>query len=98
MTKSRRSFIKNSLIATTGMLGLSTLSSRAEYKKKGATIRHNPVGVSTYSFWQFNGPKEDTPIEYCIEQAARMGFDGIELLLVQMTSEEKGYLNKLKKI
>jgi sugar phosphate isomerase/epimerase len=98
MTKSRRSFIKNSLITTSGMLGLSTLASRAESTKKESNIRHNPVGVSTYSFWQFNGPKEDTPIEYCIEQAARMGFDGIELLLVQMTSEEKGYLNKLKKL
>ena len=25
-------------------------------------------------------------IEYCIEQSARMGFDGVELLLMQMTS------------
>ena len=30
-------------------------------------VRHNPIGISTYSFWQFNGPKENTPIEYCIE-------------------------------
>lgn len=60
-------------------------------------IRHNPIGVSTYSFWQFNGPKEDTPVEKCIDKAAAMGFDGIELLLVQMTSEENSYLQKLKK-
>ena len=60
-------------------------------------VRRNPIGVSTYSFWQFNGPKEETPIEYCIDQAAKFGFDGIELLLVQMTSEEKPYLNNLKK-
>ncbi len=60
-------------------------------------VRRNPIGVSTYSFWQFNGPKEETPMEYCIDQAARLGFDGIELLLVQMTSEEKPYLNNLKK-
>ncbi len=60
-------------------------------------IKHNPIGVSTYSFWQFNGPKEDTPIEMCIDKAAAMGFDGVELLLVQMTSEENGYLQNLKK-
>lgn len=60
-------------------------------------IQHNSIGVSTYSFWQFNGPKEEVPIEGCIEKAAAMGFDGIELLLVQMASEENGYLQNLKK-
>lgn len=63
-------------------------------KKK---TRCNPIGVSTYSFWQFNGPKENAPIEDCIEKAAEMGFDGIEFLLVQMQSEENGYLQKLKR-
>ncbi len=58
----------------------------------------NPIGVSTYSFWQFNGPKEETPIEYCIEEAARMGFNGVELLHVQMASEEKSYLQNLKRL
>ena len=37
------------------------------------------------------------PWEYCIDKAAEMGFDGIELLLVQMSSEDNGYLQKLKK-
>ena len=60
-------------------------------------IRHNPIGVSTYSFWQFNRPKNDPPIEQIIDHAAAMGFDGVELLLVQMASEEVLYLNQLKK-
>ena len=98
MTKSRRSFIKKSLITSSGFLGLNTFSSQAGSSEKKGTRHPNPIGVSTYSFWQFNGPKEDTPIEYCIEQAARMGFDGVELLLMQMDSEEKPYLNKLKKM
>ena len=34
---------------------------------------------------------------YCIDQASRMGFDGIELLLVQMSSEEDSHLMKIKK-
>ena len=60
-------------------------------------IRNNPIGVSTYSFWQFDGPKENMPIETCIDKAAAMGFDGIEFLLVQMASEENSYLQALKK-
>ena len=58
-------------------------------------IKHNPIGVSTYSFWQFNG--RETPIEYCIDKASEFGFDGIELLLIQMESEENSYLQKLKR-
>ena len=61
------------------------------------TRRLNPIGVSTYSFWRFNGPKEDFPIETCIDQAAEMGFDAVELLLMQMTSEDNGYLQKIKR-
>lgn len=37
------------------------------------------------------------PIEKCIDQAARMGFDGVDLLLYQMESEENSYLQKLKR-
>lgn len=70
-------------------------SSQEETSKK--KIKHNPIGVSTYSFWQFNGAKEDVPIEMCIEKAAAMGFDGLELLLVQMTSEENSYLQNIKR-
>ncbi|NQV31836.1 MAG: sugar phosphate isomerase/epimerase [Phycisphaeraceae bacterium] len=94
----RRQFLKQGLVAGLGVSGMA--GCRVADKgtaKRGKTIRHNPIGVSTYSFWQFNGDREDTAIEFCIDQAARMGFDGIELLLVQMPSEEKSYLNKLKK-
>lgn len=62
-----------------------------------SVIKHNPIGVSSYSFWQFNGKKEDSNMFYCIDQASRMGFDGIELLLVQMSSEEHSHLMKIKK-
>jgi sugar phosphate isomerase/epimerase len=59
--------------------------------------RGNPIGVSTYSYWRFNGPKEDFPIEDCIDQAAEMGFDGVEILHIQMNSEENEYLQFLKR-
>ena len=60
--------------------------------------RGNRIGVSTYSFWRFDGPKEQYPIAACIEQAAGMGFDGVEILHVQMGSEESGHLNMLKRM
>lgn len=96
----RRKFIANSSMMAAGALAIGC-TPKAETKVTEAvskpSIRSNPIGVSTYSFWRFNGPKEETPIEMCIEKAAAMGFDGIELLLVQMTSEENNYLQALKK-
>ncbi len=49
--------------------------------------RPNRIGVSTYSFWHFRG--EPTPIESCLEQAADMGFDGVEILHVHMEQAAK---------
>jgi len=99
MKTNRRDFIRKSAMAAVGM-GLAA-SCNTPQKEKTTTekkkTRCNPIGVSTYSFWQFNGPKENAPIEDCIEKAAEMGFDGIEFLLVQMQSEENGYLQKLKR-
>ena len=58
----------------------------------------NLIGVSTYSFWHFDRTREDATIENCIERAARMGFDGVEILKVQMTSLDNAYLMKLKRL
>jgi len=90
----RRSLIKSIGAAALGvpLTGCSSLSSNSTSSNK---IKHNPIGVSTYSFWQFNG--RETPIEYCIEKASEFGFDGVELLLIQMESEENSYLQKIKK-
>lgn len=56
----------------------------------------NRMAVSTYSFWRF---REDSklPVEDCIDQAALMGFDGVELLHIQMTDESNPYLQSLKR-
>lgn len=99
MKTNRRDFIRKSAIAAVGM-GVVTscdTSSKEKTTTEKKKTRCNPIGVSTYSFWQFNGPKENAPIEDCIEKAAEMGFDGIEFLLVQMQSEENSYLQKLKR-
>ena len=54
----------------------------------------NRIGVSTYSFWHFTS--ERVEILDCIERAAEMGFDGVEILHQQMSSEDNAYLQSLK--
>ena len=59
-------------------------------------IRRNPIAVSTYSFWQFRHNKL-RDVEKCIDLAADMGFDGVELLHRQMQDESNDYLQRLKR-
>jgi len=54
------------------------------------------IGVSTYSYWHFQEQKY--PVEKVIENAARLGFDAVEILHVQMAEESTAYLNKLKRL
>ena len=58
--------------------------------------KHVPIAVSTYSYWHFKGTK--TPIEDVILDAAKLGFDGVEILHRQMDNETPAYCNKLKKM
>ena len=90
----RRTFLSSS-IAAAGALVLAADSSKSA-DSPGTSSRPNPIAVSTYSFWRF---KKDLklPIETCIDEAARMGFDGVDLLLMQMESEDNAYLQKLKR-
>ena len=102
MESSRRSFIQKAALVTAATgLGFSCTNGKqapaAVTDGKPKKTLRNRIGVSTYSFWQFNGPKENSPIEDCIDKAAAMGFDGIEFLLMQMQSEENSYLQKLKR-
>lgn len=59
----------------------------------------NPIGVSTYSFWGFNG--QPPAVAACLERAADMGFDGLEVLEKQMLPElaggEAAALRRLKR-
>ncbi len=54
------------------------------------------LATSTYSYWHFRPQKY--PVEKVIEQAARLGFDGVEVLHRQMAEESPAYLNRLKQI
>ncbi len=61
-----------------------------------AARRPNPIGVSTYSFWRFLDDSK-LSIEECLDEAARMGFDGVEILHMQMDGEDPAYLQRLKR-
>jgi sugar phosphate isomerase/epimerase len=87
----RRQFITTTAAAgTTGMLGIAQDKTAPKPPR-----RSNRIGVSTYSFWQFRGKRMDMPT--CIDLAAQMGFDGVELLHVQMQDTSDAALQKLKR-
>ncbi len=93
----RRNFLKQAgagglIGGLTGLAPLEALRPLTQRSRPG-----NRVGVSTYSFWRFDGPRSNYPIEACIEQAADMGFDGVEILHIQMGSEENEHLQMLKR-
>ncbi|MHC4439632.1 MAG: sugar phosphate isomerase/epimerase family protein [Planctomycetota bacterium] len=94
----RRTFLSRS-IAATAAVGLATYSSGSQTlagQNSSEPRRPNPIAVSTYSFWRFKKNLK-LPIETCIDEAARMGFDGVDLLLIQMESEDNAYLQKIKR-
>lgn len=94
----RRTFLNRS-VAATAAFGLGSLSSTKQAsagQDADKTHRPNPIAVSTYSFWRFKKNLK-LPIETCIDEAARMGFDGVDLLLIQMEREDNSYLQKIKR-
>lgn len=98
MTIQRRQFVQQ--LAATAAGGLLVGNTRRAISddaadEPAADSSANRIAVSTYSFWHFRDEK--TPIESCIDQAARMGFDGVEILHVQMADESNGYLQRLKR-
>ncbi len=82
---------RRDLFALAGMAALAPQSQAAVPNKK--RIR---LAVSTYSYWHLRGEKY--PIEKVIEEAADIGFEGVEILHRQMADESTAYLNKLKRM
>jgi L-ribulose-5-phosphate 3-epimerase len=87
---SRRSFLQ--------LAGASVLAPYTAYRQSSAPQpqRRPPIkiAVSTYSYWHFRDPKY--PVERVIDDAARLGFDGVEILHRQMNDESPAYVNELK--
>ncbi len=100
----RRGFLKGVGLGTAaGLAGWTPAPARAGSGQEGkpadgsrpAPARRNPIGVSTYSFWQFRDRRLD--IAECIDKAAAMGFDGVEVLHIQMADESNAALQKIKR-
>ncbi|HEX2972627.1 MAG TPA: sugar phosphate isomerase/epimerase [Tepidisphaeraceae bacterium] len=96
----RRSFLTRTVGAASALaLATPGLAQSADPQAKIALPVQRPrnhIAVSTYSFWQFtNDDLRD--LERCIDLAADWGFEGVEILHRQMESEEKPYINRLKR-
>jgi L-ribulose-5-phosphate 3-epimerase len=87
--------------AVIGMAGRSGMAAQTGQQIASASAerpkRSNPIGVSTYSFWQFREGARRVTISECIDKAAALGFDGVEILHVQMEDESNATLQKLKR-
>ncbi|MDR6807231.1 sugar phosphate isomerase/epimerase [Dyadobacter sp. BE34] len=90
---SRRDWLKT--IALGGAAAMTGHVAQAE-TAPAPTARRIPIAVSTYSYWHFQEQKY--PIDKVIEDAARLGFDGVEILHRQMDNETVPYMNKLKRL
>ena len=102
---SRRGFLGNAAACSAVAAGYTTFTSTAALgdAPSGPAKFKNRFGVSTYSFWHFKGTP--TPMEKCLEWAADMGFDGLEILHVHMEEAcnaakvrmDNAYLQSLKR-
>lgn len=90
----RRNLLKSA--ALTGVAALVSPKSIAANTKAASYSPPIRFAVSSYSYWHFT--KEKYPIEKVIENASKLGFDGVEILHRQMESEEVTYMNKLKRL
>ena len=67
----------------------------AEDQANPPATRPNRIAVSTYSYWRFR-PDTKLSIEECIDLAAEAGFDGVEVLHIQMQDESNAALQRIK--
>ena len=86
MSINRRDALKLGALAPLAFAGRPAAASADTSDGQGGPFR---FAVSTYSYWHFE--KEKYPVQKVIDQAAGIGFDGVELLHVQMDNETPAY-------
>src|SRR5262245_5944604 len=91
MSLTRRDALKLGALGPLAFAAGPRAASATDTPAAAPTIR---FAVSTYSYWHFEPVKY--PVQKVIEQAAAIGFDGVELLHVQMDNETPAYVNTLK--
>jgi L-ribulose-5-phosphate 3-epimerase len=93
----RRTFLTGSAAGLAGLAAkAATATQDTREAAEGGARPGNPIAVSSYSFWRYR-PDEQATMEECIELAAEMGFDAVELLEVQMHRKDAPYLQELKR-
>jgi L-ribulose-5-phosphate 3-epimerase len=96
MRSTRREFFGHTGIALGAAAASGVSASEAIAQISGESLsKRRSIGVSTYSFWQFRGERLGIPT--CVEKAAAMGFDGVEILHVQMQEESNAALQNIKR-
>jgi sugar phosphate isomerase/epimerase len=96
MSFTRRSLLKRAAGAAGMALLPHSAAMAGRHARKTPSTQRIRIGVSTYSYWHFR--TEKYPVERVIENAARLGFDGVEILHRQMADETPAYMNKLKRL
>ncbi|MDZ4802542.1 MAG: sugar phosphate isomerase/epimerase family protein [Bryobacteraceae bacterium] len=82
---------RRALLGSAAAAAATSLPAAPQAPSAAAPLR---LAVSTYSYWHFK--TEKYPIEQVMVNAAKLGFDGVEILHRQMSGESPAYLNKLK--
>ncbi len=92
---SRRQFVAGA-VAGWATVGAHTHAADDEPAPTGesGTIR-NRIATSTYSYWRFRDDSK-LSIEDCIDLAAEAGFDGVEILHIQMQDTSNAALQRIK--
>jgi hypothetical protein len=60
-------------------------------QEKASSALAFKLGISSYSYWHFK--TEKVPIEKVIDETARLGVEGVDILHRQMEIEELGKLD-----
>ncbi len=96
--KRREFLLTGAAVATAALGGPASQATPAEppASPPSGARRGNPIAVSTYSFWRFRDDAK-LAIEDCIDRAAEMGFDAVEILEMQMHRKDNDYLQSLKR-
>ena len=93
MKATRRDLLKLGTAALAAPATITSPAAAQDARPSGGSGRIR-LAVSTYSYWHFR--TEKYPIERVIDDAARVGFEGVEILHRQMTDESPAFVNKLK--
>lgn len=95
MRPSRRTFLRSAAtLAAAGTVIPQLVRGQPDIPEKSAASRIK-LSISSYSYWHFKEKK--FPIETVIDEAAKLGVEGIDILHRQMESEDNAYLQGLKR-